>query len=124
LFISDTPLTDRAFLERLNQSLFFFKIPAISLDDRNTDNNVSIALKKRSDVNAQGTGDMKVYSPLLNQLKVHEFATALSGLPDISVNLQHLQHYGYSDEAVLMLSPDHFLRSDSVLTKTNQGEGK
>ncbi|WMP19407.1 ABC transporter substrate-binding protein [Thiothrix lacustris] len=114
-------------IQRLNRSLAFFKIPAISLNERNTDPSISLVLRNRSDVNPQGTGGVQVYSSLLNGLKVHEFAEHMNSLPELSVNLANLQRYGLPDQAILDLSPDNYLYSNSILaqkTATTQADTK
>ncbi len=111
LFVSPNQSISPDLIQRLNRSLAFYKIPAISLDERNTDPSISLLLGKRSDVNLQGEDNMKVYSGLLKNLKVHEFAERLKGMPDITVNLTNLQRYGFADEPFLDLSPDTFLHT-------------
>ncbi|MEZ5452431.1 MAG: ABC transporter substrate-binding protein [Thiothrix sp.] len=108
---------DSKLQERLNSSLTFFKIPAISLDERNTDPNISLVLTKRTDVDAQGISGMHVYSSLLKGLKVHEFAERLKNLPELTVNLHNLQYQGFSEQPILELSPDNYLYSDSPLIR-------
>lgn len=104
-------------LQRLNNSLTFFKIPAISLNPRNSDPNTSLMLSKRTDIDAHNIGSMQVYSPLLKGLKVHEFSERLQNLPEISVNLSNLQYQGLADQAILDLSPDNYWLSHSETTQ-------
>ncbi len=106
---------DAKIISKLNESLAFFKIPAIALENRNNDQNLSIILEKRSDISLRGMGEMQVYRDLLENLKVHEFATRLKNLPEISVNLQNLQAQGLPDNPILLLSPDHYYVKDSQL---------
>lgn len=116
LFVSPYHGIDSKLLERLNSSLTFFRIPAISLDERNTDQNMGLVLSKRTDVDTQGISGMQVYSPLLNGLKVHEFSSRLQNLPELTVNLSNLQYQGFADQPVLELSPDNYLHSDTPRT--------
>lgn len=109
MFIPPYPSINSDLLERLNGNLSFFEIPSLSLDTRNNSSNISLILSERSDVNLRGTGDMQVYSSLLKNLKVHEFASNLKNLPEIKINLVKLQSYGISDASILLLSPDHYL---------------
>jgi branched-chain amino acid transport system substrate-binding protein len=115
MFIPPYQGIDPDLIQRLNRSLAFFKIPTISLNEHNTDPSISLVLKRRSDVNQQGMGGMQVYSSLLNGLKVHEFAEHMNSLPELSVNLINLQHYGLPDQAILDLSPDNYLSSNGTL---------
>ena len=118
MFIPNYRHVDAKQLQQLNQSLTFFKIPAISLDARNNDPNITMVLSKRLDVSAQGTDGMQVYRSLLTTLKAHEFAQRLQGLPEMSVNLINLQRYDLSDNALLDLSPDSYLYSDVSFGQT------
>ena len=54
---------------------------------------------------------MEVYRSLLNNIKVHELAERLQGMPEIAVNLKSLQQQGLADKALLDLSPDAFLEN-------------
>ncbi|MGB3916595.1 MAG: ABC transporter substrate-binding protein [Thiothrix litoralis] len=117
LFIPSFRGIDAKLLQRLNRSLTFFKIPAVSLDESNTDPHITLVLNKRANVNQDGTGEMQVYSSLLKNLKVHELAERLKGLPEISVNLANMQRYGLPDRPILLLSPDHYLQSDDLTTQ-------
>jgi branched-chain amino acid transport system substrate-binding protein len=112
LYTSPIPSNDNKHINYLNKSLAFFKIPAISLDKRNKDNNISLVLQNRPDINVRGTGKMKVYNGLLNNMKVHQFSEKMVNLPHITVNLNNLHKYGISDKAILDLSPDDYLYSD------------
>ncbi|CAA6828337.1 MAG: Extracellular ligand-binding receptor [uncultured Thiotrichaceae bacterium] len=113
---------DSKLSQQLNSSLAFFKIPAISLDERNDDPNISLVLGKRSDVDQQSMNSMQVYNNLLNGLKVHEFSEHLQSLPEITPNLSNLQRYGLPDKAILDLSPDGFLYSDDRVQSQAQGK--
>ncbi|MBK8452752.1 MAG: ABC transporter substrate-binding protein [Thiofilum sp.] len=104
-------------IEKLNNSLAFFKIPAISFDEQSTDPNISLLFTKRTDVNLQSMREMQVYSPLLSGLKVHEFAERLKGLPEVTVNLLNLQQFGKPDKPILELSPDTYLYSKPLFIK-------
>lgn len=115
---------DPKLLRRLNSSLRFFQTLAISLDPLNDDPNVSLLLEKRTDVNAEGMGSMQIYSELLNNLKVHEFAERMKGLPELTVNLGNLQYYDLNTAPILDLSPDRYLYSEtSELSTTPAGNG-
>lgn len=104
-------------IEKLNNSLAFFKIPAISFDEQNSDPNISLLLTKRTDVNLQSLREMQIYSPLLSGLKVHEFAERLKGFPEVMVNLSNLQQFGKPDKPILELSPDTYLYSKPLSVK-------
>jgi len=109
LFLPPYHGADASLLAHLNLSLSFFKIPVISLDQRNSDPNLSLVLGRRSDINLRASGDLQIYRSLLKNLKVHEFAVRLKNLPELTVNLKGLQQYGLSDQAILSLSPEHYL---------------
>jgi hypothetical protein len=107
---------DVKLLERLNSSLAFFKIPAISLDTENQDPNIDLVLSKRSDVDMRKSGASQVYSGLLKGVRIYEFIDRLKNLPEISVNLMNMQHAGLSDTSILQLSPSKYRHSrDSLL---------
>ncbi len=120
LFIPPYHDIDNKLIQQLNSSLAFFKIPTISLDKRNTDPNISLLLGKRSDINLQAMSEMQVYNNLLNGLKVHEFAEYLKNLPEITVNLDNLQHFGLPDQPIIDISPDSFLYSDDTALSQTQ----
>jgi branched-chain amino acid transport system substrate-binding protein len=101
-------------LKKLTSGLAFFKIPAISLNEHNTDSNVSLLLESRSDVTID---TMQVYNGLLNGLKVHEFREHLKNLPQLTFNLENLHHNNFPDKPVLQLSPDLYLHANGVLSK-------
>jgi len=119
LFIPPYPGVNNVLVQQLNSSLAFFKIPAISLDARNKDPNVSLLLHKRSDISLNNINDMQVYNDLLNGIKVNEFAEKLKNLPEISVNLTNLQRYNLPDTAILNLSPDIYLNANDTLSKVS-----
>lgn len=119
LFLPSYRGIDEGLLEKLNSSLTFFKIPAISLDEKNTDPNVSLVLTKRSDVNTQNLQSMQVYSEILNGMKVHEFSAFLKNLPEVTINLTSLQYQGFSDHPILELSPDNYIHSHPLVIKKN-----
>ena len=116
LFITNYPNTDPKLVQQLNSGLGFYKIPAIALDQRNTDSYISVLLTKRSDINLQNTEKMRVYNGLLRNMKVHELAEQLQGLPEISVNLANLQHAGLPDRPLLELSPDHYRDTNGLFS--------
>ncbi|MGV6808435.1 MAG: ABC transporter substrate-binding protein [bacterium] len=110
-YAAPTTTNDQQHIEYLNKSLAFFKIPAISLDKRNKDANITLVLQNRPDINVQGSGQMQVYNGLLNNMKIHEFSEKMINLPHITVNLKSLQEYGLPDKPILDLSPDNYLYS-------------
>ena len=112
LFIPAYHGIDGKLLEKLNSSLTFFKIPAISLNVQNSDPNISLLLTKRTDIDTQNLQSMQVYSELLKGMKVHEFAEFLKNLPEITLNLTNLQYQGFSDRPILELSPDNYIYSN------------
>lgn len=113
MLVSPYPNVDPALIRNLNKNLELFKIPAISVDSRNNNLGASLILDNRSDINLRGIGGMQVYSGLLNNLKVHEFAERMKGLPEITINLLGMQAYGLSDKPILDLSPDNYIYPDS-----------
>ena len=54
---------------------------------------------------------MEVYRDLVHNVKVHELASHLVGMPEISINLSSLQYQGFSDAPFLDLAPATFLDS-------------
>ena len=111
LFITPYEGINANLTNELNQSMGFFKVPSIYLGDGQEHANLGLILNKRSDVDPQGRGDMEVYRSLLNNIKVHELAERLQGMPEIAVNLKSLQQQGLADKALLDLSPDAFLEN-------------
>lgn len=95
-------------IRQLNGNLTFFKIPSISLDSDTEDPNITLVLGKRQDVNNETPENLQVYATLLNDLKAHEFADRLQGMPELSINLDALQGYDLSDDAIINLSPSHY----------------
>lgn len=112
LFLHPFQGLDTKLIAQLNNSLSFYKIPTISLDAHSNDPNITLLLDKRSDISLRGLGEMQVYSELLENLKVHEFAIRLQNLPELTVNLQKLQSYDFPDMPILLLSPEHYQRSE------------
>lgn len=109
IFIADQKGINQDLVNQLNQSMLFFKVPSIYIGKAQDNINSTLILGKRTDVDPQGRGDMAVYQGLLNNIKVHELAERLQGLPEITVNLKNLQRLGLSDKALLDLSPDSFI---------------
>ena len=112
MFITKPRGIDKELAKKLNLGLIFFKIPTIALGDRNDDLNVTLVLKKRSDINKTS---VTAFNGLLNGQKVHEFSGKLTGLPELSVNLENLQLFGLADAPVLNLSPDNYLHFENGL---------
>jgi hypothetical protein len=102
---------DQRMLQELSRGLTSFKIPTISLDQRNSNPNISMLLGKRSDINTRNMNDMQIYNGLLNNIKLNVFAKQLKNLPELSVNLYKLQNYNFSDEGVLNLSPSRYFNT-------------
>ncbi len=102
---------NKAMLKELSHSLSSFKIPTISLDQRNSNVNITLLLGKRLDINLTNMRDMQVYNGLLNNIKLNVFAKQLKNLPELSVNLYQLQNYGFSDDPILQLSPSNYFGS-------------
>ena len=99
---------DQVMLEELSRSLASFKIPTISLDQRNNNPNISLLLGKRSDINITNMDDMQIYNGLLNNIKLNVFAKQLKNLPEIVTNLYKLQNYSFSDAPIIQLSPSRY----------------
>ena len=104
-------------LTRLNTSMMFFKVPAIYIGDKPTIGGLDIVLNQRTDVDPQGRGNMEVYRPLLHNIKAHELAARLIGMPEIAINLHSLQYQGFADAPFLDLAPSEFM---DTLTSTQQ----
>jgi branched-chain amino acid transport system substrate-binding protein len=114
LFLPVYPDINQKMLEGLSRSLASFKIPAISLDQRNTNPNLSLLLGKRSDINLSNMNDMQIYNGLLHNIKLNVFAKHLKNLPEISANLYQLQQYDFSDDAMLNISPSNYFNTLQV----------
>lgn len=94
---------------RLNKSMTFFKVPAIFIGDTPDIDGMDIVLNRRTDVDPQGRGNMEVYRDLLHNIKSHELASRLMGMPEITINLRSLQYQGFPGRPFLDLAPSAFL---------------
>lgn len=108
LFLPTYHGIDQVMLEKLSHSLASFKIPTISLDQRNNNPNISLLLGKRSDINTTNMDDMHIYNGLLNNIKLNVFAKKLKNLPEIVTNLYKLQKYNFSVTPIIQLSPSDY----------------
>ena len=108
IYVSPQNALDKKFIQVLNKNLLFFKTPTISNNSNVIDPSITLAINKRRDTSSKDPEKMAVYNNLLSGLKVHEFSEQLKGLPGISVNMDHFQEYGLSEETILQLSPDSF----------------
>lgn len=111
---------------RLNKSMTFFKVPAIFVGDTPDLAGLDIVLNRRTDVDPQGRGNMEVYRELLHNIKSHELASRLIGMPEITINLHSLQYQGFPDRPFLDLAPSAFLDGtgeNSTTAATNAGTG-
>jgi len=95
-------------VRQLNGNLNFFKLPSISLDAETEDPNITLVLSKRRDIDTENPENLRVYTTLLNDLKAHEFAANLAGMPEFSINLDAVQGYNLSDDSIINLSPSHY----------------
>ncbi len=109
VFIVNYAGIDPTLVGRLNESMTFFKVPAIFVGDMPAIANLDIVLNHRTDVDPQGRGNMEVYRPLLHNIKSHELASRLVGMPEIAINLHSLQYQGFPDRPLLDLAPSAFL---------------
>jgi branched-chain amino acid transport system substrate-binding protein len=112
LFFPVYHAVDQSMLRELSHSLASFKIPTISLDQRNRNMNISLLLGKRSDINLNNMNDMQIYNGLLSNMELNVFAKKLKNLPEISSDLYKLQHYNFSDTPFLQLSPSHYFNTN------------
>ena len=112
IFIPDKIPTNPGYQEQLNAGLAFFKIPTITLNNRNTDPHISLVLGTRKDINETTIG---YFNGLLNGQKIHEFAEHLRKMPEITANLTDLQNIGIPDEPILLLSPDRYIQTEALL---------
>lgn len=111
---------DSKFIQVLNKNLLFFKTPTISSNTPEIDPSITISIDKRKDVASRNLDQMAVFNNLLSGLKVHEFSEQLKSLPGITVNIEHIQKYGLSEQAIIQLSPDSF----TSYNDTPQEEGR
>lgn len=109
IFIVNYAGIDNNLMSRLNNSMTFFKVPAIFVGDKPDLDGIDIVLNQRTDVDPQGRGNMEVYRDLLHNIKVHELASYLLGMPEVSINLNSLQYQGFSDAPFLDLAPADFM---------------
>lgn len=106
---------DNNLMSRLNNSMTFFKVPAIFVGEKPNLEGIDIILNQRTDVDPQGRGNMEVYRDLLQNIKVHELASYLLGMPEVSINLNSLQYQGFSDAPFLDLAPADFMDKPTEL---------
>jgi hypothetical protein len=118
VFIVNYAGIDNHLMSRLNSSMTFFKVPAIFIGDKPNLGGIDIVLNQRTDVDPQGRGNMEVYRDLLHNVKVHELASRLLGMPEISINLKSLQYQGFPDAPFLDLAPADFM--DTVAEPRSQ----
>ncbi|OQX03150.1 MAG: hypothetical protein BWK73_40490 [Thiothrix lacustris] len=116
VFISNYAGIDQTLIGRLNNGMTFFKVPAIFIGAKPDLDGLDIVLNQRTDVDPQGRGNMVVYRDLLHNIKIHELAARLLGMPEITINLGSLQYQGFADRPFLNLAPAAFL--DSAAGKT------
>lgn len=118
VFISNYTGINQTLVGRLNNGMTFFKVPAIFIGAKPYPVGLDIVLNQRTDVDPQGRGNMEVYRDLVHNIKVHELASRLLGMPEIAINLGSLQYQGFSDAPLLDLAPDAFLDSAGDHTPT------
>jgi ABC-type branched-subunit amino acid transport system substrate-binding protein len=111
VFINNYAGINPTLIGRLNNGMTFFKVPAIYIGEKPDLTGLDIVLNRRTDVDPQGRGNMEVYRGLLHNIKVHELASHLLGMPEIAINLGSLQYQGFSDRPLLDLAPDAFMDS-------------
>ncbi|MBJ6609841.1 MAG: ABC transporter substrate-binding protein [Candidatus Thiothrix moscowensis] len=109
VFIVNYTGINPSLMGRLNKSMTFFKVPAIFIGDTPDLAGLDIVLNRRTDVDPQGRGNMEVYRDLLHNIKAHELASRLLGMPEITINLHSLQYQGFPDRPFLDLAPSAFL---------------
>ncbi len=90
LFVPAYPGVDRDFIQYLHESLKFYQIPSVAFSGPVNPPGVSFLIGKRSDVVLGRQGNANLYSDLLHNIKTHQFAEQLSGLPEVIVNLDNL----------------------------------
>lgn len=102
---------NQTMLKTLSHSLTSFKIPAISLDQRNSNTDISLLLGKRSNINLANMNDMQIYNGLLKNIELNVFAEQLKNLPEVTVNLYKLQGYNFSETPIIQLSPSYYFNA-------------
>jgi branched-chain amino acid transport system substrate-binding protein len=111
LYVSPYPGINQQFITQLNETLRYFKVPALAiLEEKPKNTGITMALGKPN-MNLQALGSVNVFDKLLSGLRVYEFAEKLNNLPVIAVNLKVLNEYGYlsSDDRILKLSPHMYI---------------
>lgn len=93
-------------LSSLGESLKFFKIPTLSIDDKTMTPQTTLGLRYRTDINKR---NVSVYNGLLHDTKNYEFFEKIRGIPDITVNILDLEKFGKSLDEIVLLSPDKFI---------------
>ena len=116
VFISNYTGIDQTLIGRLNNGMTFFKVPAIFVGAKPDLSGLDTVLNQRTDVDPQGRGNMVVYRDLLHNIKIHELAARLLGMPEVTINLGSLQYQGFADRPFLNLAPAAFM--DSTDSKT------
>ena len=111
IFLPTKQVVKPSLQQQLNAGLSFFKIPTISLNEKNEDPNVTFVITKRRDVNKASITN---FSGLLNNQRVHEFEEKIRGLPEISANLQDLQKMDIPDNPIILTSPDTFIQTGVI----------
>lgn len=109
VFISNYTGISQTLVGRLNDGMTFFKLPAIFIGEKPDIAGLDIVLSQRTDVDPRGRGNMEVYRNLVHNIKVHELASRLLGMPEIAINLSSVQYQGFSDTPLLDLAPDAFM---------------
>ena len=99
---------NKKFIQVLNKNLAFFKIPTVSIETDEVNPYVSLSLGSFNNLSEDNIKNMNIYSDILAGLKVHEFSEILQGLPEIIVNLQHIQDFNLSETAIIKLSPNTY----------------
>ena len=99
------------FIRNLHNSLKFYEIPSIAFDGREQYPGISLLLGRRSDILSGKDNSVDVYNDLLNGIKTYEFSERLSGLPEITLNLDDLKHNNKLKSVILDRPVDIYLQS-------------
>lgn len=111
LLVSSYYDVDDDFIRNLHNSLKFYKIPSIAFDGREQYPGISLLLGRRSDIASGKDNSMEVYNDLLNGIKTYEFSERLSGLPEITLNLDDLKNNNKLKSVILDRPVDIYLQS-------------
>lgn len=117
IYITRHEAIDKEFIQILNRNLSFLKIPTFSIESGEIDPNISLSLGHYNNFSSKS---MKIYENLLAGLKIHEFLEEVQGLPEIIVNLKHIQDFGLSENAILKLSPDTYSHLFSAIREKEE----